>query len=63
MNIPAPDRHQELREAPRDLCGQYPDEYWRKLDYERILIAAECIGDAYWFIRRARDTAASEKVS
>src|SRR5471032_1339531 len=35
MNIPAPDQHQELREALRDLCRQYPDEYWRKLDYER----------------------------
>ena len=35
MNIPAPDQHQELREALRDLCREYPDEYWRKLDYER----------------------------
>jgi len=35
MNIPAPDQHQELREALRDLCREYPDEYWRKIDYER----------------------------
>jgi acyl-CoA dehydrogenase len=35
MNIPAPDQHQELREALRDLCREYPDEYWRKLDFER----------------------------
>jgi acyl-CoA dehydrogenase len=35
MNIPAPDQHQELREALRDLCRGYPDEYWRKIDYER----------------------------
>jgi acyl-CoA dehydrogenase len=35
MDTPAPDQHQELREALRDLCKEYPDEYWRKLDYER----------------------------
>ena len=29
MEIPAPDQHQELREALRDLCREYPDEYWR----------------------------------
>ena len=32
MTIPGPDRYQELREALRDLCRRYPDEYWRKLD-------------------------------
>ena len=25
------------------------------MNAERILIAAECIGDGYWFIDRARD--------
>ena len=30
-----PDQHQELRDAMRDLCKQYPDEYWRKVDDER----------------------------
>jgi len=32
VTIPGPDRYQELREALRDLCRRYPDEYWRKLD-------------------------------
>ena len=32
------------------------------LNAERILIAAECIGDAYWFINRARDYANSRVV-
>ena len=27
--------HRELREALRDLCREYPDEYWRKLDQAR----------------------------
>ncbi len=32
------------------------------LNAERILIAAECIGDAYWFINKARDYARSRVV-
>ena len=32
------------------------------LNAERILIAAECIGDAYWFINKARDYANSRVV-
>ena len=32
------------------------------LNAERALIAAECIGDAYWFIRKARDYANSREV-
>ena len=32
------------------------------LNAERILIAAECIGDAYWFINKARDYAHSRVV-
>jgi len=32
------------------------------LNAERILIAAECIGDAYWFINKARDYANSRIV-
>jgi acyl-CoA dehydrogenase len=32
------------------------------LNAERTLIAAECIGDGYWFIDRARDYAASRQV-
>ena len=45
MDIPAPDQHQELREALRDLCKEYPDEYWRKLDYEREFPVAPGTGD------------------
>ena len=50
MNIPAPDQHQELREALRDLCGQYPDAYWRKIDYERDFPVAfiEALTKAGW---------------
>src|SRR5688500_2248875 len=29
------DAHQELREAIRDLCRRFPDEYFRKIDAER----------------------------
>src|SRR5699024_1194725 len=28
----APDQYQELREALRDLCGRFPDEYHRRVD-------------------------------
>ena len=30
--IPKPDRHQEMREALRDLCGRFPPEYHRDHD-------------------------------
>ena len=29
------DEHQEIRDAVRDLCSNYPDEYFRKIDEER----------------------------
>jgi acyl-CoA dehydrogenase len=29
------DRYQEIRNAMRELCAQYPDEYHRKIDYQR----------------------------
>ena len=32
------------------------------LNAERSLIAAECIGDAYWFLHKARDYAKSREV-
>src|SRR5215471_9328797 len=32
--LPAPDRHQELREAMRALCSAFDDGYWRKVDAE-----------------------------
>ncbi|MEK9721169.1 MAG: acyl-CoA dehydrogenase family protein, partial [Quisquiliibacterium sp.] len=33
--IPAPDQYQELREALRELCSNYPDAYWREVDHQR----------------------------
>ena len=33
--IHEPDQHQEIRDAVRDLCKQYPDEYFRKIDEVR----------------------------
>jgi acyl-CoA dehydrogenase len=35
MTLPHPDHHQELRDAIRDLCGHYPDAYWRDVDSRR----------------------------
>jgi acyl-CoA dehydrogenase len=31
----ATDQYQDIREAVRDLCGQFPAEYFRKVDEER----------------------------
>jgi acyl-CoA dehydrogenase len=33
--IPAPDAHQELREAVRDLCGRFDSAYWQAVDEAR----------------------------
>ena len=30
-----PDRYQDIRDAVRDLCAQFPDEYHRKIDEQR----------------------------
>jgi acyl-CoA dehydrogenase len=35
MTAPAATDHTEIRDAVRDLCAQYPDEYFRKVDAER----------------------------
>src|SRR6195256_3166777 len=35
MTSPATDRYQDLRDAVRGLCAQFPDEYHRKLDEQR----------------------------
>jgi acyl-CoA dehydrogenase len=35
MTAPAATDHTEIRDAIRDLCAQYPDEYFRKVDAER----------------------------
>ena len=33
--IPAPDAHQDMREALRDLCGSFDAAYWQQVDHER----------------------------
>ncbi len=33
--IPAPDAHQDMREALRALCGAYDAAYWQKVDHDR----------------------------
>src|SRR5213596_2374383 len=30
-----PDQHQEIRDAVRQLCRQFPDEYFRKVDAQK----------------------------
>ncbi len=35
MTTDRPDQYQEIREAVRALCAQFPDEYFRKIDEER----------------------------
>ncbi|MFM7802662.1 MAG: acyl-CoA dehydrogenase family protein, partial [Limnohabitans sp.] len=56
----------ENLEIPEDnLIGQEGEGFSYILDglnAERALIAAECIGDAYWFIRKARDYANTRQV-
>jgi len=34
-DIPSPDQYQELREALRDLCGQFDSTYWQQVDEVR----------------------------
>ena len=33
--LQTPDAYQEIREAIRSLCAEYPDEYFRKIDEQR----------------------------
>ena len=35
MTLPPQDAHQEIRDAVRALCAEYPDEYHRRIDAER----------------------------
>ncbi len=35
QDIPAPDDHQPMREALRDLCGRYDNAYWQGIDEAR----------------------------
>jgi acyl-CoA dehydrogenase len=32
MQLPYPDRYQDLRDGVRELCSRYPDAYWREVD-------------------------------
>ena len=34
--LSAADPYQELRDALRDLSKEFPDEYWRRIDHERV---------------------------
>jgi len=49
-SLPAPDRHQELREALRALCGGFDGTYWRKIDADRAYPEAfvEALTKAGW---------------
>ncbi|GIL06028.1 MAG: acyl-CoA dehydrogenase [Betaproteobacteria bacterium] len=35
MDLPHPDRYQDIRDGMRELCGRYPDAYWREVDARR----------------------------
>ncbi|HEX3631066.1 MAG TPA: acyl-CoA dehydrogenase family protein, partial [Casimicrobiaceae bacterium] len=35
MTLPHDDGYQDLRDAIRDLCADYPDAYWREVDARR----------------------------
>ncbi|HYF21250.1 MAG TPA: acyl-CoA dehydrogenase family protein, partial [Ramlibacter sp.] len=45
-----PDDHQDIRDAVRQLCKQYPDEYFRKVDEERAYPEAfvDALMEAGW---------------
>jgi acyl-CoA dehydrogenase len=46
----APDQYQEIRDAVRALCAEFPDEYHRKIDHERTYPEAfvEALTRAGW---------------
>ena len=35
MDLPSPDRFQDIRDGMRDLCSHYPDAYWLEVDEKR----------------------------
>ena len=37
-------RYQDIRDAVRDLCAQFPNEYFRKVDEARAYLAHEVLG-------------------
>ncbi len=48
--LDAPDEHQEIRDAVRQLCSNYPDEYFRRIDAEKAYPEAfvDALMDAGW---------------
>src|SRR4029079_9698896 len=44
------DQHQEIRDAVRHLCSQYPDEYFRKIDEQKAYPEAfvDALMEAGW---------------
>ena len=44
------DPHQEIRDAVRHLCSQYPDEYFRKVDEQKAYPEAfvDALMEAGW---------------
>ncbi len=48
--LDTPDEHQEIRDAVRDLCRRFPDEYFRKLDEQRAYpeAFADALIDGGW---------------
>jgi len=35
MDLPHPDRYQDIRDGVRELCSRFPDAYWREVDARR----------------------------
>ncbi|MFZ1327234.1 MAG: acyl-CoA dehydrogenase family protein [Candidatus Contendobacter sp.] len=50
LSLKLSETYPEIRDAVRDLCRQYPDEYWRKIDEERGFPEAfvEALTSAGW---------------
>ena len=48
--LDTPDEHQQIRDAVRDLCRQFPDEYFRRIDAARAYPEAfvDALLDAGW---------------
>ncbi len=45
--IHEPDRYQDIRDAVRDLCRQYPDEYFRRIDEFLVATLGERVRQCY----------------
>ncbi len=46
----APDRYQDIRDAVRALCAQFPDDYFREIDAQRAYPEAfvDALTEAGW---------------